>query len=681
MKKIYILLSLILTTSLFTQEKSELSSTKNTYFLEGTIDNKFPITMRLTIEENTKKVNGQYYYNKVKTPIYFGESVLDKNSTLTLKEFEKPYSHESKDKSTGEFIGKIDKKMVFKGTWSNGKKSFDFEVKPNKSQMIQEVELKKYSFKDSIPTKPRIAIFDFSTETFQIANPKKLAGINNINKELGVIDNFNEDFSFWKESPEEFMYLYEYHNSYGFIYRDNSIISINRMMYCYAGGAHGNLEYRPIVYSLENGKILNEKVSDLVYSIEDKKLIALLRKKLIEQMKERYSDEDNSDEELKRGYFDFETIRLNDHYEVNALGINFVYNQYEVASYAAGIITISFTYEELKPFVKKDSKLYYLFEEQIINKKYAQTLKSILDNHTPQFDEQNSSQDYLQTVNQIYAITDSQLSKSLESRDYNFVFWYIETHLSSEKNLLTEKLASYDELQEQIANVFPSNKFSNQFNMNQMAYLEIRFYPLIAEYYEMEYFNSLSPKLLKLAKQEKDAWAQYSEISVDLLDKLHFGEGSGSIAPLFKAEYRKDINNQYFRTIIDYYFKRKSSFSDFEIKDIWIDNAYKYFKKKEIEAHLPINETEREIFKTLQQEQNAWNQWIKIRDTYSKNLTKEELGYHRASTERLKKIKLINLKNLYAEYAVALGSFYDLLLKQNSSEEELLNYDYIEAMK
>ena len=364
MKKKYILSLLLLTSSLFAQEKLDLSSTKNIYLLEGTIDNKYPITMRLTIEENTQKVNGQYYYNNNNIPIYFGESVLSENSILTLKEFTNIYPDTyNNSNSTGEFTGTLDKKMVFKGIWSNGKKSFDFEVNPNKAQIVQEIQIKKYSFKDSFNTDPESPAFDFAEETFQIANPKKLAGINKINKELGIINELNADYSYWKENPDELRpHNMVFDDSYEFVYRDNTILSINNMMYYYGGGAHGISDYSPVVYSLDSGEILNEKVSDLVYSIEDKKLVALLRKKLIEQMKERYSDEDNSDEEIKQGYFDFETIRLNDHYEVAASGISFVYNQYEIASYAAGIIIVPFTYEELKPFVKKDSKLYYLFE-------------------------------------------------------------------------------------------------------------------------------------------------------------------------------------------------------------------------------------------------------------------------------------------------------------------------------
>lgn len=61
-------------------------------------------------------------------------------------------------------------------------------------------------------------------------------------------------------------------------------------------------------------------------------------------------------------YFDFESIKLNNHYSVDALGIPFIYNEYEIAPWISGTIHIKFTYDELKPFVKKSSPLWYLFD-------------------------------------------------------------------------------------------------------------------------------------------------------------------------------------------------------------------------------------------------------------------------------------------------------------------------------
>lgn len=69
--------------------------------------------MLLTIDENSEKVGGQYYDNDDESPIYLGESILDKNSMLTLKEFTNYHDAYISSNPTGIFIGKLDKKMVF----------------------------------------------------------------------------------------------------------------------------------------------------------------------------------------------------------------------------------------------------------------------------------------------------------------------------------------------------------------------------------------------------------------------------------------------------------------------------------------------------------------------------------------------------------------------------------------
>lgn len=70
----------------------------------------------------------------------------------------------------------------------------------------------------------------------------------------------------------------------------------------------------------------------------------------------------------REDYNDFEDIRLNSNFHIDASGITFIYNQYDIASYAFGAVPITFSYDELKPFVKKSSKLYYLFKQIFLSK-------------------------------------------------------------------------------------------------------------------------------------------------------------------------------------------------------------------------------------------------------------------------------------------------------------------------
>ncbi len=91
------------------------------YTLKGTINEKYPITMNITIADDDT-VTGKYYYDEHKIDI-----VLTGNSTKTGLILEEIVD----GKMTGEFIGSFDKdSIVYRGNWVNTstKKSMPFEV-------------------------------------------------------------------------------------------------------------------------------------------------------------------------------------------------------------------------------------------------------------------------------------------------------------------------------------------------------------------------------------------------------------------------------------------------------------------------------------------------------------------------------------------------------------------------
>ncbi len=350
MKKYFVLLFLILSTQLFSQINPEITSIKTLHILEGIIDNKYPITMYLTIEEGTKKVDGKYYYNNIGDFVYLKESVSDNNSKVILKEFSSNYYNDNN--STGEFVGTINKKMVFKGTWSNGKKSFNFEVKPNKKNKIQEIEIVKYTFEDTDYNSENPP-FGVSYEILKIANSKKIATIENVNKELektsGKAYDYNDDYSVWKKNidVDGESNGWGVHSSYELIYIDNNVISIISKLWAFPATNRPIMDDTPLVYSLNSGKILNERIDDLIYSVDDEKFIILMKQKIETQ----YGDFSSFEEFESYDFFKSQYI-----YNVNASGITFQNQNFRYP------LHISFTYDELKPFVNKKSELYYLFK-------------------------------------------------------------------------------------------------------------------------------------------------------------------------------------------------------------------------------------------------------------------------------------------------------------------------------
>lgn len=364
MKKYFVLLLLIFSTGLFAEEPT-VSAIETIYILEGPIDDKASITLYLNIEsdfeENTKTVSGKYYYNNIGDFFYLGESVLENTSTLTLKAFSTSRDAYRNTNSIGEFKGTFSDDSVFKGRWKSVKNSFDFELKPRDTAVIQEIEITKYSFSKKNDFYPVTSTFEFNTESFQIANPKKISSIEKLNKELSKLGDFDDEYSSWKKIlADEIGVSYTFITSYDFIYADNRLLSLEYQEWSYTGGAHGNGYVTPIIYSLGSGKILDKRVDDLISNGGDDKLILLMRQKLKEgmiNMADTQLDENQF-------YFDFETIRLNNNYSIDDSGVTFIYNQYEIAPYSSGIISIKFRYDELKPFVKKTSPLWYLFEKE-----------------------------------------------------------------------------------------------------------------------------------------------------------------------------------------------------------------------------------------------------------------------------------------------------------------------------
>ena len=356
MKKYFVLLLLILSTELFPKEKPTVLSIESTYILDGKINNKYAITMYFTTlldtKNNTKKVSGKYYYNNIGDFIYLGESVLNKKSTVTLKEYRSSSDANDKKNSTGEFTGLFSDDNTFKGTWKNNKNSFEFELKARDNV----VEIKNYVFSES-DAKFENTSFDYNSRILQIVSSKKSASIEKINKELRKWREFEPLYSEWKEwikeDPNSVYNWWLFESSNYLNYIDNNILSVDSVEWSSTGGARSNYRLGSATYSLSSGKKLT--VNDLIINVDDYKLIALMRKKLKE-----YAESD--DVTINEFYTDFENIRLGDSYIVSETGITFLYDQYEISHYIPEAIAIDFTYDELKPFVKKSSPLWYLFE-------------------------------------------------------------------------------------------------------------------------------------------------------------------------------------------------------------------------------------------------------------------------------------------------------------------------------
>ena len=110
---------------------------------------------------------------------------------------------------------------------------------------------------------------------------------------------------------------------------------------CFRGGAHGIQTVCYLVFDAETGKTVSE--SDLFKDGYREPLTGLLRAGVLESF--------SYDEELK-GLLDMENVVPNGNFTLDAEGIMWVYQPYEVGPYALGVVSASVPWEDLIPLLK-----------------------------------------------------------------------------------------------------------------------------------------------------------------------------------------------------------------------------------------------------------------------------------------------------------------------------------------
>lgn len=89
--------------------------------------------------------------------------------------------------------------------------------------------------------------------------------------------------------------------------------------------------------------------------------------KLAEMMKQKIITENgfnNEEDMINNGYFYSQNIVPNENFVVNENGISFIFNPYEIAAEALGQTQIDFSFNDLKPFLKTQSPISFLFMQE-----------------------------------------------------------------------------------------------------------------------------------------------------------------------------------------------------------------------------------------------------------------------------------------------------------------------------
>src|SRR5690606_30973136 len=125
----------------------------------------------------------------------------------------------------------------------------------------------------------------------------------------------------------------------------NGFLAMEIMNYEYTGGAHGNYGSRFINFDIEEEKIIS--LNDIM------EIDAVLFQKILE--KQFRKDYHIGHKKLSTVLFN-DSLTTTENFYINQKGLSFLYNPYEIASYAQGQMEVFIPYAVLRTYLHKGFK-------------------------------------------------------------------------------------------------------------------------------------------------------------------------------------------------------------------------------------------------------------------------------------------------------------------------------------
>ncbi|QPH40673.1 RsiV family protein [Pedobacter endophyticus] len=333
--------------------------------LEGTIAGK-PVVMHLQRVDGD--YSGVYYYSGAWLRLST-DTIVSKDSVVLLENgFYDSYVDKDAKQSR---IGLKWTGNGFTGNWKNDKdnKSFPVVLKENYPDGSYQFAAGRYQ--DSVKAEEKNQKSPVAEISVTYLQPKennanaswldselkRIAGLDSVNgdRKAGFANISSAYFADYKsqiadqqkDGPDRgFMQWMNYTNNsaQSLAYNDNGYVVIDYFVDAYTGGAHGN--YASTMYCLDVKNKRRMALRDVV-EIDSNTLQRILEKNL------RKNYHIKSGDPISTVLFD-DFIKPNDNFYFNSFGLAFMYNPYEVASYAQGQIVVFIPYADLKGYLKRD---------------------------------------------------------------------------------------------------------------------------------------------------------------------------------------------------------------------------------------------------------------------------------------------------------------------------------------
>ncbi len=224
----------------------------------------------------------------------------------------------------------------------------------------------EYTYSNVSPKADDPRFFQFKSAIFALNNENQIEVIDkinlDINKEFNITNAtvFNDltklltaqtivsnkmtpIYDEWVKS-DYISHIENYSSQFGIDYLSKKVVSINKLVYEYTGGAHGNYATVNSVYSLEDGNKL--KIEDLITDLKNPELLKLVKDKLV-----------NLEGRNANSYIGLDELTLeNNNFYLTSKGLVFTWGIYEIGPYAIGETRVLIPIKEITPYLKDKYK-------------------------------------------------------------------------------------------------------------------------------------------------------------------------------------------------------------------------------------------------------------------------------------------------------------------------------------
>jgi len=335
---------------------------------EGTIA-KLPVVVLL--QENEGVVEGSYYYEKTGNSIAINGSPINGTDSVVLYEYDRSYFVQGTEAPP--IWNVIMNGKEIKGRWTDPNKNKSYEIALTESYPEGVQLFRMVNYYDSViafPEKgaespkartsytlPLLISKNTSSEAWFTAQLKQLLDIRDSQLSVGVknkMDSFLKSYqdelgtqdSTMNEEMLSPSWNYEESVEFSIAYNAHQMITLSQYYYDYMGGAHGNYSTFFTNLDLQLQKIW--KLSDVLHTDS-----TTLQRLLETAFRKEYRIP--APKPLTELLFD-STLATTDNFYICEKGLKFLYNPYEIASYADGQITLFIPYTQLKNYLTEAFK-------------------------------------------------------------------------------------------------------------------------------------------------------------------------------------------------------------------------------------------------------------------------------------------------------------------------------------